>query len=66
MLLYDNGSLGSEVEHFGIGVVIPLFQIFGIFPNLKHKSKSFVKVHITVLFLHNSDCIKLYIICIIL
>jgi hypothetical protein len=39
MLLYDNGSLGSEVEHFGIGVIIPLFQIFGILPDLKHKSK---------------------------
>jgi hypothetical protein len=30
-----NGSLGSDVEHFGIGVIIPLHHTEGILPNLK-------------------------------
>jgi hypothetical protein len=32
--LYDRGSLGSDVDDFGIGVIIPLDQADGTFPVL--------------------------------
>jgi hypothetical protein len=46
--LYDKGSRGSEKEHFGIGVIIPLFHILGTLPVLIHKLNNLYNTYITI------------------
>jgi hypothetical protein len=46
--LYDKGLCGSEVEHFGIGVIIPLFHIFGTLPVLKHTLNNLCNTYIKI------------------
>jgi hypothetical protein len=46
--LYDKGSRGSEVEHFGIGVIIPLLHILGTLPVLTHTLNDLCNTNITI------------------
>ena len=50
MPLYDSGSLGSLVEAFGIGFIIPLVQVSGIFPDSKHTLKNLCRNAFTLAF----------------
>ena len=54
MPLYDSGSLGSLVEAFGIGFIIPLEHVSGIFPDSKHTLKNLCRNAITLAFFKTS------------
>jgi hypothetical protein len=48
--LYDNGLVGSEVEHLGIDAMIPLDHNEGIIPELKHILHILCKIQTAALY----------------